>query len=396
MVSDRGRRELEQLVDDLADRLQRSVVVDDPTIRLIYSSRHFGDEDPQRIRAVLQHDVGGAATAHILGRGVETWSAPAPIPARDDLGMARRWCAPLRWHGHFLGVLMVIDADASLTEAQRADIAECGLTISGLLYRDSASGPSRRETVVADAVSGDSARRAGGLTALHDDDSFRDSGACTVSTVRAVGDLDPIRIEAVLRSILHILTRTRVATVAYTVRGGQAVLLQVGPSAGAEAVALAEAVCERGSATIGGPVVGGVSGQRPDLGSAWEALRDSEIAAEAAARVPGLGAVGRYDELGSYAVLLRLPESALTAALLPPQLRTLRDNDPNGTLTDTLAAYLDHAGNSPRTAAALHIHRTSLYYRLGRIRELTGADLDDGKTRLTLQLGLTLLPLLRQ
>ena len=134
-MADRGRRELEQLVDDLADRLRRSVVVDDATIRLIYSSRHFGDEDQQRIRAVLQHDVGGSATAHILGSGVETWPAPGPIPARDDLGMARRWCAPLRWRGHFLGVLMVIDAAATLTAEQLADIHACSTDVAALLHR---------------------------------------------------------------------------------------------------------------------------------------------------------------------------------------------------------------------------------------------------------------------
>lgn len=139
-MSDRGRRELEQLVDDLADHLQRSVVVDDPTIRLIYSSRHFGDEDQQRIRAVLQHDVGGAATAHILGCGVENWSAPGPIPAREDLGMARRWCGPLRWRGHFLGVLMVIDADATLTTQETARIADCSADIAALLFREAAPG----------------------------------------------------------------------------------------------------------------------------------------------------------------------------------------------------------------------------------------------------------------
>ena len=37
------------------------------------------------------------------------------------------------------------------------------------------------------------------------------------------------------------------------------------------------------------------------------------------------------------------------------------------------------------------IHRTTLYYRLRRIAELSGLDLDDGRTRLTLHLGLTLL-----
>jgi DNA-binding PucR family transcriptional regulator len=36
----------------------------------------------------------------------------------------------------------------------------------------------------------------------------------------------------------------------------------------------------------------------------------------------------------------------------------------------------------------MHIHRTTLYYRLDRIREITGLDIDDGDVRLHLHLGL--------
>ena len=404
-MMDRGRRELEHLVDDLAGRLQRSVVIDDPLIRLIYSSRHFGDEDEQRVRAVLQHDVGGAATAHILGCGVESWSAPGPIPARADLGMARRWCAPLRWQGHFLGVLMVIDAHASLTAEQAADLEMIGSDVAALLFRERSSGDDHRdrEAAVADALSVDGDRRQRGLRVLRADDTFRSAGAISVLSVRAESVADPagadtIRAEAVLRSVLEIVTRNRGGRVIYTVQGTRAALLHTWPGTADHDAEwrLAEAIVERVSA--GGPdgerVTCGIGTPRDGIDSAWESLRDSEIAARACVRVPRVGPIARYDGLGAYAVLMRLPDATLTAEILPPSLRVLLAHDPNGTLTETLAAYLDHAGNSPRTAEALHIHRTSLYYRLGRIREMTGADLDDGATRLALQLGLAVLPLL--
>jgi len=396
-VADRGRRDLEQLVDDLAGRLRRSVVVDDATIRLVYASRHFGDEDQQRIRAVLQHDVGGAATAHILGSGVETWPAPGPIPAREDLGMARRWCAPLRWRGHFLGVLMVIDADATLTAEQLADIDACSTDVAALLFRDDPDDARRRlDTAVADALSSESVRRAVGLAALRDDDAFRDTGDCRVSLVRVLDRVDPVRGETVLRSVLDILTRTRVATVAHTAHGAEAAILHTGASASDEsALELAGAIVERTSTTLGGyRVVCGVGSTRTAVAEAWKSLRDAERTADCLQRMPGLGDVVRHDDLGPYAVLMQLPESALDVDALPGPLRSLLAADPSRTLTTTLLTYLDHAGNSPRTAEALHIHRTSLYYRLGRIREITGADLDDGRTRLTLHIGLSLLPMM--
>ncbi len=68
--------------------------------------------------------------------------------------------------------------------------------------------------------------------------------------------------------------------------------------------------------------------------------------------------------------------------------------DSHGRLWETLTSYLDHAGSSPATAAALHIYRTSLYYRLHQIQDITGLDLDKGNDRLFLHLGIRLAGLL--
>ena len=40
--------EVLSMVDELGEALGRSVVIDDPAVRLICSSRHFGDEDKVR------------------------------------------------------------------------------------------------------------------------------------------------------------------------------------------------------------------------------------------------------------------------------------------------------------------------------------------------------------
>ena len=52
----------------------------------------------------------------------------------------------------------------------------------------------------------------------------------------------------------------------------------------------------------------------------------------------------------------------------------------------TLAAYLDQQGSIVRTAQALHLHRNAVTYRLRRITDLLGVDLDDPDQRLVLQL----------
>jgi sugar diacid utilization regulator len=54
-------------------------------------------------------------------------------------------------------------------------------------------------------------------------------------------------------------------------------------------------------------------------------------------------------------------------------------------LVTTLSHYFDSAGNYDQTAASLHIHRSTLRYRIKRIRELTGHELGEVDCRLNLQ-----------
>ena len=64
------------------------------------------------------------------------------------------------------------------------------------------------------------------------------------------------------------------------------------------------------------------------------------------------------------------------------------DRDHRSELVRTLGAYLDLGGNYDRTADALIIHRSTLRYRLGRIRELSGRDLADPDSRLNLHVAI--------
>jgi PucR C-terminal helix-turn-helix domain/GGDEF-like domain len=52
----------------------------------------------------------------------------------------------------------------------------------------------------------------------------------------------------------------------------------------------------------------------------------------------------------------------------------------------TLTRYLQHGGSYEATSRALSVHRSTLKYRLQRIRELTGFDLADPETRFSLEL----------
>jgi hypothetical protein len=51
----------------------------------------------------------------------------------------------------------------------------------------------------------------------------------------------------------------------------------------------------------------------------------------------------------------------------------------------TLKAYLDHRGNAPAMAAALHVHPQTVRYRLRKLRDVFGAALDDPEARFELE-----------
>jgi sugar diacid utilization regulator len=55
-------------------------------------------------------------------------------------------------------------------------------------------------------------------------------------------------------------------------------------------------------------------------------------------------------------------------------------------LVKTLTQYLQHGGGYEATSQALSVHRSTLKYRLQRIRQLTGFDLGDPETRFNLEL----------
>src|SRR5689334_21514477 len=136
---------------------------------MLYSSRHFGDEDPVRVEAMLNRVAGSAAIAHVLAQGVARWTRPGRIPAKPEIGMRARLCVPLRWRGDLLGLLMVIDADDDLSAAERALVDAAAREVAALLVGERAAADAASaadDALVADLLGLDPASRERALAAL--------------------------------------------------------------------------------------------------------------------------------------------------------------------------------------------------------------------------------------
>ena len=69
----------------------------------------------------------------------------------------------------------------------------------------------------------------------------------------------------------------------------------------------------------------------------------------------------------------------------------LYDQQKNAELIVTLKEYLHHPGQTSLAAKNLHIHKNTLLYRLGKIKELTGCDLEVGEDYMNLNLSLMIM-----
>ena len=135
----------------------------------------------------------------------------------------------------------------------------------------------------------------------------------------------------------------------------------------------------------GGKVRMGVGG-RYRLQDLNRSLADAEFAL----RLPGLTAgrpVVSFDDLGVWRLLAR-PDADDLQNLVNHWIGSLIDYDRehHSELLKTLFAYLNEFGALEATAAKLYVHRNSLRYRLTRIAELTGWDLNDPEHRFHLNL----------
>jgi DNA-binding PucR family transcriptional regulator len=95
-----------------------------------------------------------------------------------------------------------------------------------------------------------------------------------------------------------------------------------------------------------------------------------------------------FEDLGIYQLLSEIPNIGSVEAFIHRWLGPLIDYDAgkDARLVDTLSCYLECGGNYDVTAKMLSLHRSTLRYRLQRIRDISGRNLNDANSRFNLQL----------
>jgi hypothetical protein len=367
--------DLQRVVDELAARLDRPLLLEDRVQKVVVYSEQSGAMDDVRRDSILRRRTSPEVRGWLRDAGIHEAARPLRIPGAAHLGLLPRVCVPVRHADGLLGFLWFIDAEPPMPKSRVAEAAAAAPALALALFHESlASGlASHREL---EAVTGlllgepDAARQ------LIEAGAFPQARPVTVQVARPVAAEpdDALRL-ALEQGLLALRRRLGGHHPLHLVRYDHAVLLTAGQPVPGDELHAAMPV----------PVVVGVGRPRDTLAGAAESYREALHAAEVTARVPGLGRTAEWARLGVYRVLTQLPDQELH-----PGLEGLIGDAQHLTLLETLETYLDLAGSAVATSRALRLHRTSLYYRLQRVEELARTDLKDGGERLALHLSLKL------
>src|SRR6202165_2291781 len=143
------------------------------------------------------------------------------------------------------------------------------------------------------------------------------------------------------------------------------------------------------SGTARARVRAGIGGYHPGLRGISRSYLEAQPAVEGGRQPRPHGVAPRPDELIPHLVLAQNPglaERFVANSLGPLMNPKLRNRE---LLLETLEAYLAH-GSVKDAAAALNLHRHTVLYRLDKLREMLGGELDTPASRLRLQLALDL------
>jgi DNA-binding PucR family transcriptional regulator len=115
--------------------------------------------------------------------------------------------------------------------------------------------------------------------------------------------------------------------------------------------------------------------------------QEADLALRMQKEAGGPERVTLFDELGVYKVLAMSGDTAAMERFVAEWLGRLIDYDSRhgAALVLTLSEYLDCGGNYDATAGALSVHRSTIKYRLKRIREISGQDISLPDTQFNLQ-----------
>ncbi|RMF77367.1 MAG: PucR family transcriptional regulator [Chloroflexi bacterium] len=389
VVLDEG--DLQSLAVNLADLIGQSVSIEDEHFEAL-ASVNIAEVDEARRFTVTEGRTDPRLVAALEERGIlkeiRDTLRPVFIPQMPDVGLElERILAPIVVHGVIYGYVWIIADDRPLSDLDRMAI-ESGATIAALMMLHQEATQNAEASLKGSLMSQLIQMENGEREAILTDQALRyeldlnepyvmllvegvDRGQAFLQFYRRINRLSSQEDRAVLVSQF----------------AGQVVLLA---QASEDIAGLAEMI-HREIASVGTARVG-ISAQQVGARCVGVAHQQCGAVLHITRRLKNTAKTVYFEQLGYLHALYHAGPEALASNPLVPRLRRLLDEQ-QADLFNTLEAYLDEGGNGVQTAEMLHIHRSTLNYRLTRIVDICDIDLSDPTTRINLQVALKLMRL---
>ena len=373
----------QDVADELADTLGRSVLIGDPHYRLIAASAQGRETDVVRSTSLLRREAPAAHKLYLDSLSLSDSHQPVTV-SLEQLGGRERLAVPVRDTTTHLATLWLITGD--LPPLRGADYAAIEAAVSitrDLLAGDSADRePGTTDDVMGHMLSADSEERRHAFDEAVARRRIERGEGTIVYAVDVPGTIPLLDRLAFARR----LTTTRTSSLAY-IGERHELMLFVGRAADSPE---SEAAIRREAHARSIPVtaIGTAHHNRlaSDLGDAAE---QAAMAAGIVFAVPQLGGIADIGALGPWSMLASIVGDRSQLAIFSPAAHLLC-TEADETQRTTVEAYLDGACHVSDVCEQLHIHRATLYYRLERMPAVVKEALDDGVTRSALHLCLKL------
>lgn len=376
------------LADAIAAMVGGAVTIEDPdSVVLAYSSDE--DIDEPRLHAILGRRVRDDWQRHYRDSGffkqlrnsTEVFLLPATGQLRPRLVVA------VRAAGELLGSIWVAEAGRPLDQAAQDALASAArLTALHLLrYRESEDLDRRRQaddlikllqTGRGDPV-GLSLNSGFGVSVLAVEPQGVE-GPDAVAVLQRLGDLVALICEAAVPG-------------AAAVTLGQRVYAVLPEASAVRAPAVVPQLLERIRGSLHRPVLVGVGSRVDSLAEIPRSRADADLVLRSLADSSSGKAWAHIEEVRAHAVLLHLRDlAAEDPHLLEGPLTRLSAHDKakGSAYVKTLRAYLEAFGDVNAAAAQVMVHPNTFRYRLRRLLDVSGIDLDNADQRLVAQLQL--------
>jgi hypothetical protein len=386
------------LADAVATAVGGPVTIEDPHWRVLAYANLDYPIDEARRQTILGRQPPGLWQERLeaagVARALRTGEAVVRFAGFEEEGLAPRMAAPVWAGGELLGSIWVAEAGAPLgPEAESALLRSAQLAAIHLICHRASDDVKRRTrgAFVREVLEGRVPLASAGAEV-----PFRMKGPLTALAfeVSAGGRQARARPDRILSLIsLYCEDAHPEAMCALVEDRFWALLPTPRVRARERTLELASTIVDRVEQATRVRLVAGIGSSVPEVREVPRSRTAAERALEVLAQGKPSARAVHIEDVRAHAVLLELLGLAAgRPGLLQGKLEALVEHDrEHGTAyTQTLRSYLDCWGDSAAAAKRLDVHPNTLRYRLRRLVEVSGLDLEDPDERLVTELQLRL------